>query len=74
MPNVKIPRPDPTQLYVCVMSHTDAVDAVRAGARLRGDHPDVLRYPQFFVADGTDDVTRRRLLQERFPDSPLSWN
>ena len=51
-------------IVVCLESHVGD-DTIRAGDRLRADHPAVIRNPQFFHVEGltTDEI--HALHQER---------
>jgi hypothetical protein len=61
-------KPDPAAMYVVIESHTGPNGTFLQGDRLRGSHPDVVKYLDLFYApDGlaTDELHAIRLA--RFP-------
>ncbi len=66
----KIAKPDPGQIYVALSSFASTEGGgflIKAGARLRGDHPLVKRLPQKFVPDGLSDAELATVRAERRP-------
>jgi hypothetical protein len=53
-------------VVVCLESHAGPEDTIRAGDRLRSDHPAVLRNPQLFHVEGLTTSEIHALHQERF--------
>ena len=47
-----IKKPDPSKIYVVIMSHVNDLGTWREGSRLRGSHPAVKFSPECFVEDG----------------------
>jgi hypothetical protein len=68
MSNPKVPKPDPTKTYVCMMSFVSEKGGVHAGTRLRGDHPEALARPSLFVEESTPDPQRLEIMRQRYPD------
>jgi hypothetical protein len=70
MPALK-QKPKADTLYVCFESFaSDSRDGNCArGTRLRGDHPIVRNYPQFFVPDGTPDDELERIRRDFYEAS-----
>jgi hypothetical protein len=58
----------PGSIVVCLESHVGPDDnAIRAGDRVRADHPNVLRNPQLFHEEGLTTQQIHELHQSRFP-------
>lgn len=68
---VKIDKIPAAAIGVCIMGFASDEHAVKAGARLRGNHPAVLSHPVYFVQDGLSDDEMRAVLNERFPGAPV---
>jgi hypothetical protein len=67
---VKIPKPDATKFYVCIENHTGPhgtfkADGLGGPARLKGDHPDVVKNTIFWVEEHLDEDQRHGAHQER---------
>jgi hypothetical protein len=57
-----------TEIVICLMSYaTGPYAVVRAGSRLRGNHPSVLKNPEFFAVDGSTDGERAAAVRALSP-------
>ncbi len=71
---------DPDAYFVCIESFGTNTDgepiACSRGTRLRGDHPYVQRWPQFFLPDSTPDdelaAARREHYRQAGAPAPLT--
>jgi hypothetical protein len=62
-----VPKIDAAAVYLCLEGFATDAGAFRRGARLRGSHPAVQRWPLFWVEDGLADDEILAVHQARFP-------